>query len=184
MLRYRTRLEVASEPPWRRPLQDAQRSLSLIRARADQLCLNPDRIGLFGFSAGGQVSAIMLCDGGTLAYDAVDAVDRVSHRPDFALLIYPWNVYDPATDRLQPEIRITCEAPPTFLVHTHDDKSSSLGSVLIYSKLRRLGVASELHIYQNGGHGYGTRPVKGSDIGTWPDRATDWLVRRGLAERQ
>ena len=91
-----------------------------------------NRIGLVGFSAGGQVAARLLSDGGKLTYDAIDEVDRVDHRPDFAVLIYPWNIYDPKQDRLVQGVQVDDRCPPTFLVHTSDDRSSSLGAVLFY----------------------------------------------------
>jgi len=110
----------------------------------------------------------------------MDDVDRFSCRPDFSLLIYPWRVYDDKTSALLPEIRIHDQTPPAILVHTHDDASTSLGAVMLYAGLKKHNVPAELHVYENGGHGYGTRAKPNSNIGTWPDRATDWLVRRGL----
>ena len=112
----------------------------------------------------------------------MDAVDNESCRPDFSLLIYPWNVFDPKTQQLLPQIQLSAKSPPAFIVHTHDDRSSSMGSVLIYAGLKQHNVQAELHIYGNGGHGYGMRPVNDSDIGTWPDRASEWLIRRRLAQ--
>ena len=181
VLRYRTKKENA-DPGWRRPLQDAQRAMKWLRSHADDYELKDDRLGLFGFSAGGQVAARLLTDAGKLAYEAVDDMDSTAHRPDFAMLIYPWNMYDDANDRLMPEIKVTPDVPPTFIVHTHDDRSSSLGSVLFYAGLKRNNVDAELHVYRNGGHGYGTRPVRSSLIGTWPDRMVDWLRNQGLAD--
>lgn len=181
VLRYRTKLE-STDPGWRRPLQDSQRAVNWLRSKASDYKLDKDRIGLLGFSAGGQVAARLLTDGGKLAYEPVDATDDISHRPDFGILIYPWNMYDKKTDSLVPEIKVTNGVPPTFIVHTHDDASTSLGSVLFYAGLKRAGVDAELHVYRNGGHGYGTRPVKSSLIGTWPDRMVDWLKNRKLGE--
>jgi acetyl esterase/lipase len=84
---------------------------------------------------------------------------------------------------LLPEISFSESLPKAFIVHTHDDRSSSLGSALFYVGLKRLDVPAELHVYVNGGHGYGMRRVKDSNIGTWPARATDWLVQNGLGRR-
>ena len=181
VLRYRTKKE-SRDPGWKRPLQDAQRAMAMIRASAEKWKLDAEKIGLFGFSAGGQVAARLLTDQGKLAYDSVDNVDETSHRPDFAILIYPWNMYDKTTDQLVPEIKVTKEVPPTFIVHTHDDGSTSLGSVLFYVGLKKAGVDGELHVYRNGGHGYGTRPRPNSDIGTWSHRLVDWLKNRGLGQ--
>lgn len=182
VLSYRTNEVTAkNEPAFRRPLQDAQRALRLMRANAEKWNLKKDRIGVLGFSAGGQVAAVLHTAEGKAAYASLDSIDEHSCQPDFSLLIYPWRVYDSKTNALLPQIRFTKKTPPAFIVHTHDDASTSLGSVLIYAELKRHGVPAELHIYQNGGHGYGMRAVPGSDIGTWPARATDWLKRRGLA---
>lgn len=181
VLSYRTNeVTPKDEPAFLRPLQDAQRALRLMRANAEKWNLKPDRIGVLGFSAGGQVAAILHTAEGRAAYESLDQIDEQSCHPDFSLLVYPWRVFDTATDALLPQIKITKETPPAFIVHTHDDASTSLGSVLIYASLKRNGVPAELHVYQNGGHGYGMRAVPNSDIGTWPDRATEWLNRRGL----
>jgi acetyl esterase/lipase len=179
VLSYRTKLE-KKDRGWHRPLQDAQRTLSLIRSQADKWHLKRDRIGLAGFSAGGQVAARLLTDGEQLAYKRIDAVDDVSHRPDFAMLVYPWNIYDSNRGALAKEIAVSKECPPTFLVHTDDDRSSSLGAVLFYAQLKRLRIPSELHVYGNGGHGYGLRQVEGSQISSWPDHAGHWLGTQGF----
>lgn len=182
VLRYRTNETIPKyEPAWKRPLQDAQRSLRLIRSNARKWKLDPQKIGVIGFSAGGQVAAILHTADGQSSYTSIDAVDEQSCRPDFSLLIYPWRVLKPDTEELLSPIRITQETPPAFIVHTHDDRSSALGSVLIYAGLKRNNVPAELHVYENGGHGYGMRTVAGSEIGTWPDRATPWLQRHGYA---
>lgn len=185
VLRYRTNETTpADEPASQRPLQDAQRALRLIRANAKAWNLKLDHIGVLGFSAGGQVASILHTADGVAAYDTIDDIDQQSCRPDFSLLIYPWQVLDATGNSLLPQIRISEKSPPAFIVHTHDDRSSALGSVLIYAGLKKHNVPAELHIYENGGHGYGTRAVKNSNIGTWPARATDWLVRRNLGRAE
>jgi len=181
VLSYRTNETTPDgEPAWRRPLQDAQRALRLIRSKADAWKIKGDQAGVLGFSAGGQVASILHTAEDVAAYETMDEVDRQSCRTDFSLLIYPWRVLDDKTGELLREIRLSEKSPPAFIVHTHDDGSSSLGSVLIYAGLKRHKVSAELHIYENGGHGYGMRARKNSNIGTWPDRAHDWLIRRGL----
>jgi len=174
VLNYRTKAN-KDDPGWLRPLQDAQRTLATIRSQAEKWGLKKNRIGLLGFSAGGQVAARLLSDEGKLAYDPINEIDDISHRPDFALLIYPWNIYDTERDALIEGVKISKNCPPTFITHTDDDKSSSLGSTLFYSGLKRIGIPAELHIYGNGGHGYGMRKVKGSQISTWTEHATHWL---------
>jgi len=183
VLRYRTNeVTPKTEPAWRRPLQDAQRALRIIRTRAPEWKVKPDQVGVLAFSAGGQVGSILHTAEGKPAYKAMDAIDKQNCSPDFSLLIYPWNVYDRTTDNLLPEIKPSKTSPPAFIVHTHDDRSSSLGSVLIYAGLKRHDIPAELHVYENGGHGYGMRAVAGSQIGTWPARAGEWLRLRELAE--
>ncbi len=165
---------------WRKPLQDAQRAMSLIRSEADRWKIAGDRIGIMGFSAGGNAAARLLCDGGKPAYDRIDAVDDVPHRPDFAMLIYPWALYDPKRDALIEAVTIPRNCPPTFFVHTDDDGATSLSSVLFYAGLKKLSIPAELHIYGKGGHGYGMREIKDSNIATWPRFAAHWLESRGL----
>ncbi len=178
VLNYRTRIgDGKHEPDWKRPLQDAQRAMRWIRANASKWDLDRDKIGLLAFSAGGQVGA-MLITADEAAYEPIDQIDEHSFRPDYAMLVYPWRMYDSETDALLPQIKVTSDTPPTFIVHTHDDNSTSLGAVLLYADIKRAGVPAELHVYENGGHGYGTRARPDSNIGTWPDRAKDWLQRR------
>ena len=183
VLRYRTNEATPkSEGGWERPLQDAQRALRLIRTNAATWNVDVTKVGVLGFSAGGQVASILHTAEATAHYKSIDDIDRQNPSPDFSMLIYPWNVIDPQTQQLLPQIRPSKTSPPAFLVHTHDDRSSSVGSVLIYAGLRQHNVPAELHVYENGGHGYGMRAVQGSEIGTWPDRATAWLKLRGLAD--
>jgi acetyl esterase/lipase len=154
--------------------------MRLIRSKADEWKIQPDRVGVLSFSAGGQVGSILHTAVGKAAYETIDAIDKESYRPDFSLLIYPWQILDKKTGQLLSDIRLTEKSSPAFIVHTHDDRSSAIGSVLFYVGLKQHSVSAELHIYENGGHGYGMRARKDSNIGTWPDRANDWLIRRGL----
>lgn len=179
VLSYRT--TDGKEPPgWVKPLQDAQRAMSLIRSQSDQWHIKPDRLGLVAFSAGGQVAARLLSDNGRKSYARMDNADDAAHRPDFAILVYPWNMYDVTKDALIEGIAVPKTCPPTYIVHTDDDRSSSLGAVLFYAGLKKHGIPAELHVYGNGGHGYGLRPVNGSQISTWPDHAAHWLGTRGF----
>jgi acetyl esterase/lipase len=183
VLSYRTTAD-AQSPGWVKPLQDAERALSLIRSRADQWGIRKDRLGLLGFSAGGQVAARLLSNSNKQDYDRLDEVDDVSYRPDFAILVYPWNMYDANTGDLIAGIAVPKNCPPTFVVHTDDDRSSSLGAVLFYAGLKKNGIPAELHVYGNGGHGYGLRPVKSSQISSWPDHAAHWLGTRGFLQNE
>jgi acetyl esterase/lipase len=162
-----------------RPLQDGQRAVSLVREQAGKWGLKPTRIGVIGFSAGGQAAALVTTRFNERAYEAVDAIDDISCRPDFSLLVYPWQLVDD-TGTLKDFITITPQTPPTFLVHTHDDVHTSLSSVQYYSAMKKLKLPAELHVYNNGGHGYGMRPVENSNVDTWPARAADWMSQRGL----
>ena len=179
VLSYRTKSN-ADDPGWARPLQDAQRSLAIIRSRAAQWGLKSDRIGLLGLSAGGQVAARLLSASGRRTYERIDSTDDMPHRPDFAMLIYPWNIYDTERGELIEGASVPKGCPPVFLVHTDDDRSSSLGSVMFYAGLKRQGIPAELHVYGNGGHGYGLRPVVGSQISSWTDHAAHWLGTRSF----
>ncbi len=185
VLNYRTTTGAdnsVTEHPWRRPAQDSQRALRWLRANAAKWQLDPAKIGLLGFSAGGQVAAIHASNEEAF-YQAIDEVDKNRHRPDFLILVYPWQIADEKTETLMAPITIDEKMPPAFIVHTDDDKSSALGAALVYLGLKKHQVSGELHVYQNGGHGYGTRDRPGSVIGSWTDRGTDWLVLRGLTNR-
>ena len=183
VLSYRTTTgadEPITEKRWLRPVQDSQRAMRYLRQHASKFKLDPAKIGLLGFSAGGQAAAIHRTHEKAL-YDAIDEIDQANHRPDFSMLVYPWNVVDKNTGELMPEIVPSEKMPPGFIVHTDDDKSSSLGAALIYLGMKKHGVSGELHVYQSGGHGYGTRDRPDSVIGTWTDRGTEWLRLRDLA---
>ncbi|MGB7342749.1 MAG: alpha/beta hydrolase [Pirellulaceae bacterium] len=178
VVNYRTNeVTPKDEPAWKRSLQDSQRVIRWVRANADQWKLNTDKVGLLAFSAGGQVGS-MLITTDQAAYEPIDKTDSQSFRPDFAMLVYPWNCYDVKTDALLPQIKVSPQTPPTFIVHTHDDNSSSLGAIYLYADLKKNNVPAELHVYENGGHGYGTRDRDNSNIGSWTERATDWLGRK------
>lgn len=181
VLKYRTNEATPKdEQPWLRPLQDSQRTIRLVRANAAKWNIDPKRVGLVAFSAGGHVGAVHHTREGMADYPPTDAIDKESCHPDFSLLIYPWRVLNDLTGELHPYIKPAATSPPAFIVHTSDDRSSSIGSVLIYAGLRKHKVPAELHVYTNGGHGYGMRPVPGSEIGTWPERATAWLRLHGF----
>lgn len=164
-----------------RPLQDGQRALSLVRERAKEWGLQPDRIGVIGFSAGGQAAALVTSRFDERAYPSEDATDKVSCRPDFSLLIYPWRLVDDKTGKLNEVFTVSKKTPPVFMAHAHDDHATPLSSILYYTALKNNGVGAELHIYETGGHGYGMRPVADSNVDSWTDRAADWLRLRKLA---
>lgn len=167
-----------------RPLQDGQRAISLVRQRATEWNLNPNRIGVLGLSAGGQAAGLVTTRFPDRSYKPVDQVDQVSCRPDFSMMIYPWKLINEKTGELSEAFTISKETPPLFLVHAHNDSNSSLNSVLFYAAAKKADVISELHIYQSGGHGNGLRDVDNSSYSTWPDRAEEWLLHQGLLSQE
>ncbi|MEQ1862601.1 MAG: alpha/beta hydrolase [Chthoniobacteraceae bacterium] len=169
--------------PWDFPAQDTQRAISLLRAKAADLGVQPDRVGLFGFSAGGQVALIATTN--ARLYPAADAIDAVSARPDFLMLCYAWKILaDNSTTALKPEIKIDATTPPTFIAQAYDDKGSlAEGSTLAFLALRKAGVPAELHIYSTGGHGFGMRPNETQAPGDWSGRLELWLKARGLSPK-
>ena len=164
------------------PAQDAQRAISLVRARAADLGVQPDRIGLFGFSAGGQVALIAATNDDARLYPAADDIDKTSCRPDFLMLCYPWKILaDNSLTELKPEIHITAKTPSTFIAQANDDPGSlAEGSTLAFLALRKAKVSAELHIYSTGGHGFGLTPNGTQAPGDWPGRAELWLKARKL----
>jgi acetyl esterase/lipase len=181
VLKYRVprRPDQAKDKPPIGPLQDAQRTVSLVRGKAKEWGLDPKRIGILGFSAGGHLSAAAATNFDKRAYEPVDALDEVSCRPDFAVLLYPGYIVERDKPVLSPDIRVSPETPPTFLVHAHDDRLTPENSVLLYLALKKAGVPSELHVYTSGGHGFGLRPSE-HPCSTWPQRCEDWLRNRGF----
>ncbi|HBL42291.1 MAG TPA: xylanase, partial [Planctomycetaceae bacterium] len=177
----RAQTDASLPPSSERPLQDGQRAVSLVRKRAAEWGIKPDRIGVIGFSAGGQAAALISTRFEERAYSAADEVDEISCRPDFSMLIYPWRLVDENTGELNKVLTINKTTPPTLMIHAHNDHATPISSILFYTALKKNGVSGELHIYENGGHGYGMRPVEDSNVDTWPDRAADWLRQRSLA---
>ena len=181
------------------PLQDAQRAIRTVRHRARELNLAPDRIGIWGFSAGGHLASTAGThfDAGNAA--AADPIDRQSSRPDFLILAYPVISFtteythrgslrnllgdnpDPKlVESLSNEKQVTAQTPPTFLFHTNEDKGvPSENSVLFYLALRKAGVPAEMHIYERGPHGVGLAPLDRA-LASWPDRLAEWFQTRGL----
>jgi len=158
---------------------DAQRAVSLVRSKAKELGIDPKRIGMLGFSAGGHLTAWTCTNFDKRSYEPADDADKESCRPDFAVLIYPAYLAEKDGDGLSPEIRATKETPPTFIAVAGDDKVSAEGSVRMYLALRKAGVPAELHEYASGGHGFGLRPSD-KPCSTWPRLCAEWMKARGL----
>ena len=145
--------------PHEAPLQDLQRAYGIVRQNARNWKIHPERIGVLGFSAGGNLAIMGLTSFHERSYKQLDEADKFSCRPDFGILIYPAYLVDrEKRTTLFSEIKITSETPPCFFVHTGDDRVPAEGSVLAYLALEKAGVnGNELHVYPFGGHGYGMR---------------------------
>jgi acetyl esterase/lipase len=156
-------------------LQDAQRAVSFVRSKAKEWGIEPNKIGMLGFSAGGHLTAQTSTNFDKRSYEAIDAADKESCRPDFAVIIYPGGVVDRNDkEKLRPEIRVSKDTPPTFLAQSNDDQVGPENSAVLYLALKKAGVPTELHIFATGGHGYGMRPSK-NPASEWPKRCEDWL---------
>ena len=161
-------------------LQDAQRALGLVRQHAKDWGIDPKKIGLLGFSAGGHLAALASNQCEPRSYPAVDDADSISCRPDFTVLIYPaYLTVKEEGDRLAPEFHLTADTPPTFIAMAEDDPVRVENALFYAAALKKAKVPFELHIYPSGGHGYGLRPTKDL-VTTWPKRAADWMRSRGL----
>lgn len=180
------------------PLRDVLRAIRLVRSRAAEFGVKPNRIGVFGASAGGHVAA----SAATMFNDPEGKtgaeLDAVSGRPDFAILLYPViTMKQPLThlgsrqallganptpelvDHLSAELRVTKETPPAFLVHTQEDRTVPVeNSLMFFAALRAANVPAELHIWTKGGHGFGMRKDLG-EASTWPDRCEEWMRANG-----
>lgn len=166
-------------PRYLPPLHDAQRAISLARNKARDWKIDPHRIGILGFSAGGNLTAFASTHFDERAYKPIDETDEVSCRPDFAVAVYPAWLVKEGTDELIPELRVTKQTPPMFFAHANDDPISSASSAAMYLALKRAGVPAELHIYSAGGHGFGLRPTT-QPCSTWPKRCEEWMRNQGI----
>jgi acetyl esterase/lipase len=190
-------------PRYNHPIElgDAQRALRLVRARAAEFRINPERIGMLGFSAGGHLTATAGThfDAGNPA--AADPIDRVSSRPDFLVLGYPVITMDPSFTHagsrrnllgenpspalqaeLSNELKVTAQTPPTFLFHTTNDNGVPvMNSVAFYSALVKAGVPAEMHLFANGPHGVGLA-LNDPALSRWPELLSEWLRARGLLQ--
>ncbi len=166
-----------------RPLQDAQRALSVVREKANDWGLHPKRIGMIGFSAGAGLTAWTSTNFDKRAYEAIDDVDKVSCRPDYSVLLYPGGGAVPSKDKthyeLAPEVPIRKECPPMFFVAAADDGDKAEIVACMFLALKKAGVPGELHIYAAGGHNFALRPTE-QPCTTWPKRCEDWLRTRGV----
>lgn len=188
-------------PRYRHPsmIQDAQRAIRMVRSQAADLALDPARIGIWGFSAGGHLASTAATHFDSGNPQASDPIERAGSRPDFAVLAYPVISFTtPYTHRgskrnllgddpdeklvqsLSNELQVTAQTPPTFLFHTNEDSGvPPENSILFYMALRKAGVPAELHIYERGRHGVGLASTDAT-LSSWPARLADWFRTRGL----
>lgn len=166
--------------PARRPLQDSQRAVSLVRSKASEWGIHPERIGIVGFSAGGHLAIATATSFEKRTYEPVDDADKVSCRPDFAIPVYSGYLKAKDKDELAAPIQVPPNTPPVFLVHGSDDIiSPPENSVLMYLALMRAGIPAELHIYANTTHDFGVR-AGDRPYSTWTARCAEWLRDRGF----
>jgi acetyl esterase/lipase len=188
-------------PKYHHPIElgDAQRAIRLVRAHADQYRVDPGRIGIMGFSAGGHLASSAGTHFDPVNANAGDPIDKVSSRPDFLVLAYPvisfttsyvhagsrrnllGDTPDPnLVELMSNELQVTPQTPPTFLFHTNADTGvPAENSVLFYLALRKAGVPAEIHIYERGPHGVGMAATD-SSLSNWTDRLATWMRVRGL----
>jgi len=153
-------------------LADTQRAVRLVRSRATEWGINPKRVGVMGFSAGGELAALVSTRFDNGNTDATDLVERQSCKPDFQALIYPGRSRD---------IVPTKDSPPVFLACAYNDRQDiSEGLAEVYLKFKKAGVPAELHIYGTGGHGFGLRAANTKPVGAWVARFEDWLADSGF----
>ncbi len=162
------------------PLKDAQRAVSLVRSKANDWGIDPQRIGMIGFSAGGHLVGATATNFEKRSYEPIDAVDAISCRPDFAVPVYSGYFKHKEVGGLSPTVQTPANAPPILFVHASDDSISDVEhSVTFYLALKRAGIHSDLHVYASGGHGFGVRPTNAT-CAVWKDACVDWLRNRGF----
>jgi acetyl esterase/lipase len=166
---------------YRAAVQDGQRAVSLVRSKTKEWGLDEKRIGVLGFSAGGE-TAVRTALATDRTYDPADDADKVSARPDFAVLVYPGSLLEKDGTKLREDVKVTKAAPPMFFAHAGDDRVSSENSVQMFLALKRAGVQADLHVYASGGHGFGLRPTE-KPCTQWPKRCEEWMTTQGWLKK-
>jgi acetyl esterase/lipase len=178
VLKYRVprRSDEPKGVPARRPLQDAQRAVSLVRSKAGDWGLDPERVGIIGFSAGGHLAIAAATSFEQRTYEPVDEIDKVSCRPSFAIPVYSGYL----KELLEKGMKVPARTPPVFLVHGSEDLiSTPEHSALMYLALKRAGVSAELHIYARTAHDFGVRRSDRPYAG-WTQACARWLQDQGF----
>ena len=182
LLKYRVPVN-KERPYWesRAALQDAQRTLGLVRARAAEWHIDPRKIGVIGFSAGGHLVAATSTHFDKRTYPVVDAADKESCRPDFVISLYPGHLwYEDKPFVLNPNVPVTTNTPPTFLVHAENDSINHVNNSLVYYiALQKAGIPVEMHLYAQGEHAFGLRRPE-FPIAKWPRLVEKWLGTIGM----
>jgi acetyl esterase/lipase len=161
-------------------LEDAQRTIGLVRLHAAEWHIDPHKIGVLGFSAGGHLVAAISTHFDKRLYLPVDAADKQSCRPDFAVVLYPGHLWFSQEKELNPDIRVTAKTPPTFLLQAENDPVDDVENSLVYfAALKRAGVPAEIHVYAQGGHAFGLRHSK-LPISEWPQLVDTWFGTIGV----
>ena len=161
-------------------LQDAQRAVGMVRAHAEEWKIDPKRLGVLGFSAGGHLAAFLSTHFAERLYPAVDAADQLSCKPDFVVMVYPGYLVDPKNDfALSPDLMVTDQVPPTFLVQAENDPLHVENATAYYMALKSVKVPVEMHLYAKGGHGYGLRQTE-LPVTRWPDLVDVWMKTIGM----
>ena len=175
--------DVKGEPPLG-PQLDAQRAVRLVRSRAAEWGIDPKRIGMVGFSAGGHLALATATGFAKRLYEPIDAIDEVSCRPDFAILCYPGYLKAKDRDGIRADLRIPADTPPIFLAHASDDGehhggSDAENSAFMYLALKRAGIPAELHVFATGDHDFGVRQNEKLPS-SWTRLCVNWLRSQGL----
>ena len=174
LLKYRVP-DTGPYPKSSAALQDAQRAMGLVRQHAAEWGIDPHRVGVLGFSAGGHLSAAISNLYDKRLYDPIDDADKLSCRPDFSVVVYPGYLANADQNFApNPEIHPTANTPPTFIVQAEDDPVHVENAVVYYMQLKSAKVPAELHVYAQGGHGYGLRRTA-LPVTSWPDEVEKWL---------
>ena len=177
LLKYRVPFR-NPEKRWEAAVQDAQRTVSLCRFHAEDWGIAPDRIGILGFSAGGQTAGYTCTMDDDRQYAASDEIDEVSCRPDFAVLVYPAWLANEEHTGLADVVKVDEKTPPMFFAHAWDDPIRVENSLLMAAALKKVGVRCDLHVYAHGGHGFGLRPTD-DPCTRWPAACESWMKRNG-----
>jgi len=164
-------------------LEDAQRTMGLLRLHAAEWHIDPHKIGVLGFSAGGYLVAAISTRFDRRLYPAVDAADRESCRPDFAVALYPGHLWNEKDFELNPKVPVSRDTPPTFIVQAEDDHVDGVNqSLAYYIALKNAGVPVEMHLYAHGGHAFGLRRTN-FPITEWPELMEKWLSTIGMTAK-